>query len=66
MPVHRRCPEWRQLFVLLPQATARLWGRCCTLLMASAGYRPERYYMRGPGPKTRSRQSRPSAGSQEA
>jgi len=26
------------------------------------GYRPERHYMRGPGPKTRSRQSGPGQG----
>jgi len=48
----------------LSQAVARLWGRCRALL-PSGGYRPELHYMRGPGPKSLSRQSS-SVGDQEA
>jgi len=64
MRVHWRSPDWRRFFVHLPQAVARLWGRCRALL-ASGGYRPELHYMRGSGPKSLSRQSS-SIGDQEA
>jgi hypothetical protein len=39
-----RTLSWRRLFVKLAHAPA--------------GYRPERYYMRGPGPKYREKQGR--------
>jgi hypothetical protein len=64
MPVQWHSPDLRNLLLRLPQAMVRLWLRCRALL-PSAGYRPEIYYMRGPGPKTLSRQSS-SAGNREA
>jgi hypothetical protein len=53
---------WKQFFLCV--AAARAWQRCRALL-PFGGYRPERHYMRGPGPKTLSRQSSP-AGDHEA
>jgi hypothetical protein len=64
MRVHWRSSDWKNLILHLPQAAVRLWGRCRALLPAD-GYRPEQYYMRGPGPKTLSRQSS-HAGDQKA
>jgi hypothetical protein len=40
-----------------PDATARRWRRLSAWLFDS--YRPELYYMRGPGPKWREKHGRP-------
>jgi hypothetical protein len=51
----RRLPQdLRRFFARLPQAARRLFERWRTYLPAER-YRPERHYMRGPGPKSRSK-----------
>jgi len=44
-------PDWSRFVVELPQAAVRLLQRWRASLR-SDGYRPERHYMRGPGPKS--------------
>jgi len=56
-------PVWKLFFLRL--GAARVWERCRALLRSGGGYRPERHYMRGPGPKSLSRHSS-SAGDQGA
>jgi hypothetical protein len=59
-----RIPDWSHFLVSFAQAAVRFWkgGRA---LLPSTGYRPERHYMRGPGPKSVARRS-PSAADHEA
>lgn len=52
------------------RASGVLWRRARALMRRLIGavnepYRPERYYMRGPGPKCRAKSERTSAGGEE-
>jgi hypothetical protein len=55
MRARRRSPDLRTLPMQFQRAISFAWGRCCALLPASKRYRPELYYMRGPGPQYRKR-----------